>query len=67
METNQLALVMVAGIWAALNTLVSAYKVINDKPPPIDVGKRLDSPKIRHRYRFFDLCFCAFFDSISHK
>ncbi len=39
MESNQLALVMVAGIWAALNTLVSAYKVINDKRDVIITGK----------------------------
>lgn len=39
MESNQLALVMVAGIWAALNTLVSAYKVINDKRDIIITGK----------------------------
>jgi len=39
MESNQLALVMVAGIWAALNTLVSAYKVINDKRDVIISGK----------------------------
>ena len=39
MESNQLALVMVAGIWAALNTLVSAYKVVNDKRDTIITGK----------------------------
>jgi len=39
MESDQLALVMVAGIWAALNTLVSAYKVVNDKRDVIVSGK----------------------------
>jgi len=39
MASDQLALVMVAGIWAALNTLVSAYKVVNDKRDVIVTGK----------------------------
>jgi hypothetical protein len=39
MGSDQLALVMVAGIWAALNTLVSAYKVVNDKRDVIVSGK----------------------------
>jgi nitrate/nitrite transporter NarK len=38
MQSDQLALVMVAGIWAALNTLVSAYKVVNDKRDVIVTG-----------------------------
>lgn len=39
MGLDQLALVMVAGIWAALNTLVSVYKVVNDKRDVIVTGK----------------------------
>lgn len=39
MDSGQLALVMVAGIWAALNTLVSAYKVINEKRDIIVTGR----------------------------
>jgi hypothetical protein len=39
MGSDQLALVMVAGIWAALNTLVSAFKVVNDKRDVIVTGK----------------------------
>jgi len=39
METPQLALVMVAAIWAALNTLVSAYKAVNDKRDVSITGK----------------------------
>jgi hypothetical protein len=38
MQSDQLALVMVAGIWAALNTLVSVYKVVNDKRDVIVTG-----------------------------
>ena len=50
MESNQLALVMVAGIWAALNTLVSAYKVINDKRDVIISGKfEGESINLEHR------------------
>jgi hypothetical protein len=36
---EQLALVMGAGIWAALNTLVSAFKVVNDKRDVIISGE----------------------------
>jgi len=50
MESNQIALVMVAGIWAALNTLVSAYKVINDKRDVIITGKyEGESISLEHR------------------
>lgn len=38
MATEQLALVIVAGIWAALNTLVSAYRVVNEKRDVIVTG-----------------------------
>jgi hypothetical protein len=38
MGSDQLALVMVAGIWAAPNTLVSAYKVVNEKRDVIVSG-----------------------------
>jgi hypothetical protein len=31
MASEQLALVMIAGIWAALNTLISAMRVVNEK------------------------------------
>jgi hypothetical protein len=39
MGAEQLALVIVAGIWAALNTLVSAFKVVNDKRDVIISGE----------------------------
>lgn len=39
MGAEQLALVMVAGIWAALSTLVSAFKVVNDKRDVIISGE----------------------------
>ncbi len=38
MASDQLALVMIAGIWAALNTLVSAMRVVNDKRDVIVTG-----------------------------
>lgn len=38
MASEQVALVIVAGIWAALNTLVSAYQVVNDKRDVIVTG-----------------------------
>lgn len=38
MASEQLALVIIAGIWAALNTLVSAMRVVNDKRDIIVTG-----------------------------
>ena len=37
-ESEQLALVMIAGIWAALNTLISAMRVVNEKRDVIVTG-----------------------------
>jgi len=54
MGSDQLALVMVAGIWAALNTLVSAYKVVNDKRDVIVTGKyEGDAISQDHRWLMF--------------
>lgn len=39
MASEQLALVIVASVWAALNTLVSAYRVVNDKRDVIVTGR----------------------------
>lgn len=50
MQSDQLALVMVAGIWAALNTLVSVYKVVNDKRDVIITGTYEDTQlTLEHR------------------
>jgi hypothetical protein len=38
MASEQLALVMIAGIWAALNTLISAMRVVNEKRDVIVTG-----------------------------
>jgi hypothetical protein len=38
MASEQLALVMIAGIWAALNTMVSAMRVVNEKRDVIVTG-----------------------------
>lgn len=54
MGSDQLALVMVAGIWAALNTLVSAFKVVNDKRDVIVTGKyEGEAISLEHRRLMF--------------
>lgn len=54
MGSDQLALVMVAGIWAALNTLVSAIKVVNDKRDVIVTGKyEGEDISLKHRQLMF--------------
>ena len=55
MGSDQLALVMVAGIWAALNTLVSAYKVVNEKRDVIVSGKfEGEDISLEHRRLMFE-------------
>jgi len=54
MGSDQIALVMVAAIWAALNTLVYAYKVVNDKRDVIISGKfEGEDIELEHRRLMF--------------
>ncbi len=54
MASEQLALVMIAGIWAALNTLISAMRVVNEKRDVIVTGVFNDAKlSIEHRFIMF--------------
>ncbi len=54
MASEQLALVMIAGIWAALNTLVSAMRVVNDKRDVIVTGVfEKERLSLEHRWIMF--------------
>ena len=54
MASEQLALVMIAGIWAALNTMVSAMRLVNDKRDVIVTGVfNKQKLSIEHRYIMF--------------
>jgi hypothetical protein len=54
MANEQLALVIVASIWAAFNTLVAAYRVVNEKRDVLVTGRQHgDELSVEHRRLMF--------------